>query len=144
MPDNLNPAQRRKTMAAIRSRNTSPERMVRSSIHRLGFRFRLHGRDLPGSPDIVLPRHGAVIFVHGCFWHGHQCRRKRLLPKTNAAYWRAKIKRNQRRDRDVILALRAAEWRVLVLWECQIRRPKLRSRIKRFLCGNDNSSNKKP
>jgi DNA mismatch endonuclease, patch repair protein len=133
MADNLTGAQRRKTMAAVKSRNTTPELAVRSLVHRLGFRFRLHGVDLPGSPDLVLPKHRAVIFVHGCFWHGHSCRRKRPKPQTNVEYWQAKIERNCRRDRRVRRRLRSAGWRVLVVWECQATRDDLADRLTEFL-----------
>ncbi len=137
MADNLTPAQRRKTMAAIRGRDTAPERAVRSCVHRLGFRFRLHGRDLAGSPDLVLTKRRTVIFVHGCFWHGHRCRRERPRPKTNATYWRTKVERNQRRDAQVLRTLRNAGWRVLVVWECQARRPDLPNRLQAFLVSSD-------
>jgi len=133
MADNLTPPQRRKAMRAVKSRDTSPERAVRSIVHRLGFRFRLHGRGLPGSPDIVLPRHRAVIFVHGCFWHGHRCRGNRARPRTNAAYWRDKVARNRGRDRQNQADLRRAGWRTLVVWECQIRRADLPNRLLAFL-----------
>lgn len=135
MADNLTPDQRSRAMASIRSRDTSPERLVRSCVHKLGYRFRLHRRDLPGTPDLVLSRHRAVILVHGCFWHGHRCRADRPKPKTNAAYWQAKVLRNQSRDRGVLKALRVAGWRVLVLWECQVRQASLPSRLRRFLEG---------
>jgi DNA mismatch endonuclease, patch repair protein len=133
MADNLTAAQRRKTMAAVKSRDTTPELAVRSLVHRMGFRYRLHTSDLPGSPDLALRKHHAVIFVHGCFWHGHSCRRKRPKPQTNSDYWQAKIARNRRRDRRVRRSLRKAGWRVLVVWECQAGRADLSDRLKRFL-----------
>ncbi|MCH8804996.1 MAG: DNA mismatch endonuclease Vsr [Planctomycetes bacterium] len=121
-------------MAAIRSRNTAPERVVRGLVHRLGYRFRLHRRDLPGCPDLVLPKHRAVIFVNGCFWHLHRCRAGRRCPKTNAAYWKAKRERNRQRDRENRRALRRAGWSVLTVWECQVRDAiGLPARIRLFL-----------
>jgi DNA mismatch endonuclease (patch repair protein) len=108
-------------MARVKSRDTSPERRVRSLLHRLGFRFRLHRKDLPGSPDIVLPRHRVAILVHGCFWHGHDCRRGARQPATNADYWRAKIQRNRERDFRTVAALTDMSWRVIVVWECELK-----------------------
>lgn len=113
--------QRSRNMAAIRSANTKPEMRVRSALHRLGFRFRLHRKDLPGRPDIVLPKHRTVIFVHGCFWHCHRCRYGSVVPATRAAFWAAKRGGNVERDRRNATALRKLGWRVLVLWECEIR-----------------------
>jgi len=107
-------------MAAIRGRNTKPEILVRSALHHLGFRFRLHVRELPGKPDIVLPLYDAVIFVHGCFWHGHDCPLFRV-PKTREDFWRNKIGRNRANDQKAREALLAAGWRVGVVWECAIR-----------------------
>lgn len=133
MADNLTVAQRRKAMSSVKSRDTAPERAVRSVLHRLGYRFRLHGSDLPGSPDIMLPKHRAVILVHGCFWHGHRCRGNRVAPKTNIAYWQNKVQRNRRRDRRNLAALRRAGWRTLVVWECQIGHAVLSSRLLAFL-----------
>lgn len=110
---------RSKTMAAVRSKNTKPEMAVRRGLHARGFRFRLHVDSLPGRPDIVLPKYRAAIFVHGCFWHGHDCGRT-SLPATNRSYWVTKIARNIKRDRDTLRALASAEWRTLVIWECAI------------------------
>lgn len=126
-------AARSRIMAAVKSRNTTPELAVRSLVHRLGYRFRLHDARLPGSPDLVLPRHRAAIFVHGCFWHGHRCRRGRRVPQTNRAYWLQKRRRNQERDARAIRALRRRGWRVLVVWECWIAQDDLAERIAAFL-----------
>lgn len=132
--DNLTPVQRKQAMRQVRSSDTTPERVVRITAHALGFRFRLKNRDLPGSPDLIFPRLRAVIFVHGCFWHQHQCRRGARLPKSNRAYWLPKLRRNIERDRRVIRTLRGTGWRVLVVWECQIRDvQRLRQRLKVFL-----------
>ena len=121
-------------MSRIRSRDTTPELAVRSMIHRLGYRFRLHGAELPGKPDIVLARHRKIVFVHGCFWHAHGCRVGGTGPKSNRAYWRPKLVRNKQRDRMHVAALRRQGWRVLIVWECWTRNPKtLERRLRRFL-----------
>jgi DNA mismatch endonuclease, patch repair protein len=121
MADRVDKLTRGLIMAKVQSKNTSPEREVRSTLHRAGHRFTLHQRDLPGSPDIVLPRHRMVVFVHGCFWHRHGCKRARM-PSTNEEYWRAKFERNTRRDRKTQRALRALGWRVFVVWTCDLDR----------------------
>lgn len=112
---------RSRTMRAVRSKNTKPELKLRQLLHRAGYRFRLYRKDLPGSPDLVFPRRKAVIFVHGCFWHGHHCRRGARMPKANAEYWAAKIARNIARDARSKEALEAAGWRVYLVWECQLK-----------------------
>lgn len=106
-------------MSRVHSKNTKPELFVRSLAHRLGYRHRLHRADLPGKPDLVFPSRKAVVFVHGCFWHGHDCKRGARKPKTNAEYWRAKIGRNVERDDATLTALEAMGWRALVIWECE-------------------------
>jgi DNA mismatch endonuclease (patch repair protein) len=107
-------------MSRIRDKNTKPEVRVRRALHGMGYRFRLHRKDLPGSPDVVLPKWKTVVLVHGCFWHGcRKCDRGTRIPKTNTAFWLAKVAENQRRDRRVRSALRAAGWRVIVVWACQ-------------------------
>jgi DNA mismatch endonuclease, patch repair protein len=121
MTDVHNAATRSRNMAAIRSRNTKPEMRVRSALHALGYRFRLHRKDLPGRPDIVLPRLRTVIFVHGCFWHCHRCKYGSATPATRADFWAAKRAGNVARDRRNRSALRRAGWRVFVLWECEVR-----------------------
>jgi DNA mismatch endonuclease, patch repair protein len=107
-------------MAGIRGRNTVPEMVVRRTLHASGLRFRLHGRDLPGSPDIVLPRYRAVVFVHGCFWHRHRGCRYSTTPASNRAFWRKKFEGNVVRDIRQRRALRADGWRVFTVWECQV------------------------
>lgn len=134
MTDNLTAEQRRRNMTAIKSRHTKPEIIVRSIIHRLGFRFRLHDAKLPGKPDIVLPRHRKIVLVHGCFWHMHDCRRGNVTPKTNIDYWQNKRLRNVERDRQNLKIYQKDEWKVLAIWECEIKDlPKLTAKIKRFL-----------
>ena len=121
MTDVHNPEQRSRNMAAIRSKNTKPEMRVRSALHAMGFRFRLHRKDLPGRPDIVLPKFRTAIFVHGCFWHCHRCKYGSVKPATRADFWAAKRAGNVARDRAHRAALRKLGWRVLVLWECEVR-----------------------
>ena len=123
--DNLSPEDRSWCMSRIRSRDMKPELAVRSMVHRLGYRFRLHRRDLPGKPDLVLPRHRAVIFVNGCFWHWHPDPHCPIagLPKSNLEYWEPKFERTRNRDQQHIASLQADSWRVLVVWECELQNP---------------------
>lgn len=106
-------------MSRIRGKDTSPEKRVRSLLHRLGFRFTLHAKSLPGRPDVVLPKYRTAIFVHGCFWHQHGGCKYCRLPKSNRRYWVKKLRGNQKRDEIHRLALRAAGWRVAIVWECE-------------------------
>lgn len=119
--DTISPEARSAQMSRIRSKDTKPEITVRSLLHQLGYRFRLHRKDLPGKPDIVLPKHRKVVLVQGCFWHGHSCRLA-SKPKSNVTYWNEKIRNNRLRDQRNVDALQAAGWQVLELWECDIRR----------------------
>lgn len=112
---------RSRMMSAIRGKNTKPELMVRRHLHRCGFRYRLHRRDLPGSPDVVLPKWKAAVFVHGCFWHGHQKCRYFRVPATRTDFWKTKIRGNAKRDARAEAALRQSGWRVIVVWECALR-----------------------
>lgn len=107
-------------MAKVRSKNTNPEIIVRKILHDLGYRFRLHKDKLPGKPDVVLPKHKTVIFVHGCFWHGHKCKRGQR-PSTNVAFWDKKLSRNIARDKKNINDLKSLGWKCMVVWECQAR-----------------------
>lgn len=111
---------RSRMMAGIRGKNTGPEIRLRKALHRAGLRYRLHSARLPGRPDIVLPKHHAAIFVHGCFWHRHQGCRFATVPKTNEAFWQEKFARNVKRDKDIIDRLVAAGWRVCIVWGCTI------------------------
>ncbi|MEO1014130.1 MAG: DNA mismatch endonuclease Vsr [Pseudomonadota bacterium] len=113
--------QRSATMRAVKSRDTGPELALRRSLHRRGFRYRVNARDLPGAPDIVLPKYNAIIFVHGCFWHQHDCARGARMPKTNVEYWRKKLARNVARDADACQTLVDRGWRVRIVWECELR-----------------------
>jgi DNA mismatch endonuclease (patch repair protein) len=118
MPDNRTPQQRSENMRAVRGKNTAPELSVRSMLHRLGYRFRLHRRDLPCTPDIVFPSRGSVMFVHGCFWHGHTCPRGNL-PSSNLDFWQGKITGNRERDDRTKKELRKEGWKILTVWECE-------------------------
>lgn len=119
MADHVSPAKRSEIMRTVKSRNTSPERRVRSVAHRLGLRFRLHRRDLPGSPDLVFPKRMTALFVHGCFWHRHENCSRATTPKTNAEYWCRKLSGNVKRDKENRRKLEGRGWKVLVIWECE-------------------------
>jgi len=123
--DTLTPDQRHKNMAAIHSSNTKPEVKLRHALWALEFRYRVNDKRLPGSPDIVLPRYKTVIFVHGCFWHGHKGCKNYTVPKTNTDFWVAKVKRNQERDQDVWRKLEAKGWNVIIVWECELEKNRL-------------------
>src|SRR4051794_24068124 len=119
--DVLSPSQRRTNMQRIRSKNTGPELKARRLIHSLGYRYRLHGAGLPGRPDLVFSSRRKVIFVHGCYWHMHSCPLGRVAPVTNAEFWRQKREGNVNRDERDVKALRDRGWRVLVIWQCELR-----------------------
>ena len=134
--DNLSPEDRSWCMSRIRSKGMKPELAVRSMVHRLGYRFRLHRQDLPGRPDLVLPRHKAVIFVNGCFWHWHTDPDCPIagLPKSNIQYWKPKLSRTRKRDIEHATSLKDKGWRVLTVWECQLSNPvEVLEQIRRFL-----------
>jgi DNA mismatch endonuclease (patch repair protein) len=134
MADVLTAEQRSRCMSQIRGKDTKPEIAVRSIVHTLGFRFRLHRKDLPGVPDLAFPSRHKVIFVNGCFWHMHSCRYGCVVPETNASFWAAKRAANVRRDTRNRTALRRLGWRVLTIWECQTKDLlALGTRVKRFL-----------
>jgi DNA mismatch endonuclease (patch repair protein) len=133
MVDTLTPKARSERMARIRGKDTVPEMVVRRLVHALGHRFRLHRKDLPGSPDIVFPSRRKIVFVHGCFWHGHDCRYGRL-PKSNVPFWQEKIAKNRARDARNVSELLESGWSVLVLWQCQTKdRAGLKKLLTRFL-----------
>ncbi|MDQ4087190.1 MAG: very short patch repair endonuclease [Pseudomonadota bacterium] len=121
--DRLTAAERSKNMSRVRNRDTAPELAVRRLLHRAGYRFRLHRRDLPGKPDIVLPRWRLAIFVHGCFWHGHEGCRRAALPSARQEFWSSKIGRNRARDATASAALQALGYKVLTLWQCELKDP---------------------
>lgn len=120
MTDVVDVETRSRMMSNIRSKNTSPELLIRKALHARGFRFRVHAKNLPGTPDLVLPKYKAAVFIHGCFWHGHHCSYFKV-PQTRQAFWLEKIGKNQVRDAHQIAALRALNWRVLIIWECAVR-----------------------
>ena len=121
MADNLTPTQRRKNMQSIRSQDTSGEINVRKRLFARGYRFRKNDKKYPGSPDIVLPKYRTVIFVNGCFWHGHQECKDFVLPKSNTEYWTKKIKKNIERDKSNYCELKKNGWKILVIWECELK-----------------------
>lgn len=118
--DIVSPEKRSRMMAGIKGKDTKPEMLVRRLVHGMGFRYRLHRRDLPGSPDLVFPRLKKVIFVHGCFWHRHSGCRFAYTPKSNAQFWMDKLEGNARRDTLAMAALNALDWKVLIVWECEV------------------------
>ena len=123
-------------MQRVKGKDTQPEKIVRSLLHRLGYRFRLHRKDLPGTPDIVFPSRRLALFVHGCFWHGHGCRIGQL-PKSRLDYWQPKIEANRARDRRNEAALAEAGWRVATVWQCELAdREALADRLRRLLDGS--------
>ncbi|MCB9982116.1 MAG: DNA mismatch endonuclease Vsr [Rhodospirillales bacterium] len=125
---------RSRTMRAIRSTNTKPEMIVRKLVHSMGYRYRLHRKDLPGHPDLTFPALRKIIFVNGCFWHGHDCKRGARIPKTNRGYWLEKIARNKERDSNHNSNLAVLGWQVLTIWECEIcDSDTLQSKIRSFL-----------
>ena len=135
MSDTFTKAERSRIMAAVKSKDTAPELIVRRLVHSMGYRYRLHDKSLPGKPDLVFPRLRKVINVSGCFWHMHGCARCRV-PSSHRRYWIAKMRRNAARDKRVRRSLRLAGWEVLVVWECQLSPPRLdrmRSKISSFL-----------
>jgi len=134
MADVLTPEQRRRNMAAIKGKNTKPEMVVRRLIHGLGYRYRLHRKDLPGKPDLVFPSRRKIIEVYGCYWHMHDCPYGRVVPKTNAEFWQAKRLSNVARDTRNIKALTEQGWKVLIIWECEIKDTNtLQKRVTHFL-----------
>jgi DNA mismatch endonuclease, patch repair protein len=131
--DTISPDRRSRVMSKIRGRDTAPELLIRSTLHRLGFRYRLHRKDLAGTPDLVFSGKRSVIFVHGCFWHGHDCPRGGL-PSSNISFWQEKIDTNKRRDSRVERELKSEGWKVLTVWQCETKDiSKLEQRLTRFL-----------
>ena len=117
--DRISQEQRSWTMSQVRGKNTRPEMLVRRAAHALGLRFRLHRDDLPGTPDLVFPKHNVALFVHGCFWHRHSGCKRASMPKTRKIYWTAKFKRNAERDSRVVTQTKAIGWRPVIVWECE-------------------------
>lgn len=140
MPDVHTPEQRSFNMSRIKNRDTKPEMRVRAIVHGMGYRYRLHRKDLPGRPDLVFPARKKVIFVHGCFFHMHDCRYGQVVPKTNAEFWAEKRRSNAERDKRNIDELEARGWLVLTVWECETRKPEdLPEKIIGFLSPSSHS-----
>ncbi len=131
--DVFTPEQRSAVMRAVPAKDSTAEIRVRKLLTHLGARYRLHRRDLPGSPDIVFPSRRLALFVHGCFWHGHECARGARVPKSNTDYWLGKVARNRARDARAVEALAALGWRAEAVWECELKDPALTSRLARLL-----------
>ncbi|MGZ5528133.1 MAG: very short patch repair endonuclease [Limisphaerales bacterium] len=131
--DRLTKAQRSRLMSRVRGKDTKPELAVRSALHGLGYRYVLHQRTLPGTPDLVFPSRRKILFVHGCYWHGHSCKYGMAQSKTNVEFWQAKIAANIRRDARNLRALRSDGWQVMVIWECQVKRKTWLKRTCQFL-----------
>lgn len=132
--DTLSSERRSWNMSRIKCSNTGPERIVRSILHRMGYRFSLKRKDLPGKPDITLPKHKTIVFVHGCFWHRHKGCKDATLPKTRRKFWRTKLEGNAARDSANQYALRRLKWRVIIVWECETKTPgKFSIRLRNFL-----------
>ncbi len=148
MADRMTPEQRHHCMSSIRGRDTRPELAVRRSLFAEGFRYRLNVKALPGTPDIVLHRYHTVIFVNGCFWHGHKGCRHFVLPRTNRQFWEDKIRRNRRRDNAVYARLEALGWKIIVVWECELEKDaavlkELPSRIRRLSAEYDKEASER-
>ena len=133
MPDTLTQEQRRRCMSHIRSKNTKPEILVRHELFRRGYRYRINVSKLPGKPDIVLPKYKTVIFINGCFWHGHEGCKHFVLPKSNVECWESKILRNHQRDKETILKLQQLGWKVVIIWECEINKSQLLQTINQIV-----------
>lgn len=131
--DRIDKQRRSWNMSQIKCKNTAPEMLVRSTLHAMGYRFRLHSRGLPGRPDIVLPKYRIVLFVHGCFWHRHGCRFS-YIPKSRVTFWQSKFNQNVERDRKVFRALKSLGWKVVTVWECEAKSPSyVATRIRELL-----------
>ena len=136
--DKLDAQRRSENMRRIKSKNTKPEVLLRSLLHRQGYRFRIHCKDLPGKPDIVFPGRRKVVFVHGCFWHQHQDCREGRIPSSRQDYWGPKLKRNRERDAAAIAELRERGWEVEIVWECEVDVLERFARLEGFLMGSKN------
>lgn len=133
MVDSVAPALRSEIMSRIRSSDTRPEMIVRRMLHKAGYRYRLHVAKLPGKPDLVFVRKQKVIFIHGCFWHMHECFGQARIPKSNVEFWTIKLRKNKERDDRNLRELRQLGWRCLIIWECELRNEELLAKLRRFL-----------
>lgn len=138
--DNVSPSRRSEIMGKVRNKDTRPEMVVRRLTHALGYRYRLHRKDLPGCPDLVFPGRRKVIFVHGCFWHRHEGCALARMPKSRIDFWTKKLTANKERDERNLAALKQSGWDVLVIWECEIRDDALEARIVNFLEGTSENN----
>ena len=135
--DHLTCEKRSLNMSRIKAKNTTPEIRVRSALHRAGYRFRLHAKDLPGKPDIVLPKYKTVILVHGCFWHRHRGCPKATMPSSNQEYWKQKFQRNVERDKQEQIELKKLGWEVIVVWECSVKQDTFLQALVNRIAGAD-------
>jgi DNA mismatch endonuclease, patch repair protein len=133
MADVHSKAVRSYNMSRIRSTNTKPEMLVRTFLHAQGYRYRLHDKKIPGKPDIVLPKYNTIIFIHGCFWHGHTNCKYYMVPKTNTEWWHNKINTNKANDARAVKALKKAGWKVIVVWECGLKAATIEKTLKALL-----------
>jgi DNA mismatch endonuclease, patch repair protein len=133
MADVHNKATRSYNMAQIKSKNTKPELLVRKFLHGMGFRYRLHAKDLPGKPDIVLPKYKTIIFIHGCFWHGHSNCKYFVTPKTRTDWWLNKINTNKLKDINATKLLKKEKWKIIIVWECALKTRKIKTTLKKIL-----------
>ncbi|MFA7184157.1 MAG: DNA mismatch endonuclease Vsr [Victivallales bacterium] len=132
--DNVSSKQRSINMSRVKGKNTRPEMTIRSLLHKMGYRFRLHNKKLPGNPDIILPKYKTIIFVHGCFWHQHEGCRKATIPQTNTDFWKIKLSKNVSRDSQNNDKLISLGWKVVIIWECELKNIEpLKNRIKKIL-----------
>lgn len=130
-------------MSRVKARDTKPELAIRSLLHAMGYRFRLHNKNLPGKPDIVLPKHRRIVFVHGCFWHGHKGCRRAARPASNVEFWNAKLDSNIKRDNESLKALEQLGWKCLVIWQCELHQESvIRNRLKQFMKSNHDEQKK--
>lgn len=138
MPDSFTREERSTVMSRVKGRDTQPERLVRQLLHSMGYRFRLQCKELPGTPDIVLPRHRKIVMVHGCFWHGHDACRRAARPSSNVEFWDRKLDANKARDQEALRKLSVLGWDVLVVWQCELRdTSNLRIRLHRFMTSHE-------
>ncbi len=133
MVDVHEPEVRSYNMSQVKGKNTKPEMLVRKFLHSNGFRYRLHVKDLPGKPDLVLPKYNSVIFVHGCFWHAHEDCEYFKMPKTRTKWWKEKLYGNKKRDKKNVKELKDSGWKVLIVWECELKQDKQEERLKKLI-----------
>lgn len=133
MADVHEPRVRSYNMSRIKSKDSRPEILVRRFLHALGYRFRLHKKNLDGKPDIVLKKHNTIVFIHGCFWHGHKGCKNFVIPKTRTQWWLNKINRNREKDQESVKALRRNGWNIIIIWECELKKDKRDTTLKKLI-----------